>query len=231
MVWPGGARGGALFADRVDGGRRLARALERYRDAAGAIVLGLPRGGVPVAKAVAEHLQLPLDVYVVRKIGHPRQPELAIGAIASGGVMVSAPGMATGGLPAGVVEEVVARERAEIERRERAYRGDRPPLELADRTVIVVDDGLATGSTMLAAVRAIRAAGPERIVVAVPVGSTSACGALREVADQVVCLESPPYFRSVGEWYATFGQTSDAEVQAILGAEERSASREDAAGS
>jgi putative phosphoribosyl transferase len=225
MAWPGGVSGRAPFADRVDGGRRLARPLERYRKAPGGIVLGLPRGGVPVAKEVAEHLELPLDVYVVRKIGHPRQPELAIGAIASGGVMVAAPGIGQD-LPAGVVDEIVARERAEIARRERAYRGERPPLDLVGRPVIVVDDGLATGATMLAAVQAIRAAGPETIVVAVPVGSTVACGALRKVADEVVCLETPPHFRSVGEWYARFDQTSDQEVQALLGAEPGSISPE-----
>jgi len=206
-----------VFEDRVEAGRALAEALLVYRGATDAIVLALPRGGVPVGFEVAEALGLPLDVLVVRKLGLPGQPELAMGAIASGGALVLNEDVlrfAEGRVVA--LEQVQSREQVELERRERQYRGARPPLQLAGRTGILVDDGLATGATMEVAVRALRGLGAARIVVAVPVASRDALNRVAAVADEVVCLEAPMYFSAVGQWYRDFGQTSDAEVGELL---------------
>ncbi|MGB5101912.1 MAG: phosphoribosyltransferase [Steroidobacteraceae bacterium] len=206
-----------MFDDRVDAGRALAKALAARKDLAGAIVLALPRGGVPVAHEVAQSLGLPLDVLVVRKLGLPSQPELAMGAIASGGAVVLNEDVVRylGGR-LGALEEVKRRELAELTRRERAYRGERAPLEMAGRDAIVVDDGLATGATMEAAVRALRAGGAGRVIVAVPVASAEARERIAAVADEVVCLATPMFFNAVGQWYRDFGQTTDDEVRELL---------------
>lgn len=205
------------YADRAEAGRALANALTRHRAAPDTIVLGLPRGGVPVAYEVARALDLPLDVLVVRKLGLPQQPELAMGAIASGGALVVNDEVTRylGGR-AEAFEAVRVREQAELERREREYRGSRPPLEMTGRTAILVDDGLATGATMEAAVRALQSLGAGRVVVAVPVASVEARERIEAVADEVVCLASPMFFSAVGQWYADFGQTEDEEVRDLL---------------
>ncbi|MCJ7452734.1 MAG: hypothetical protein MUO39_09720, partial [Steroidobacteraceae bacterium] len=206
-----------IFQDRVDAGRALARALISFNGASDAIVLGLPRGGVPVASEVANALRLPLDVLVVRKLGLPWQPELAMGAIASGGAIVMNEDVlehAAGRRD--LVEQVKRRELAELERREREFRGTRPPIAVTGRTAIVVDDGLATGATMEAAVRALRSLGAARVVVAVPVASAEARQRIATLADEIVCLETPRYFSAVGQWYSDFEQTSDSEVSRLL---------------
>jgi predicted phosphoribosyltransferase len=208
-----------VFEDRVDAGRVLAKSLEAYRGARDAIVLALPRGGVPVGYEIAAALGLPLDVLVVRKLGLPWQPELAMGAIASGGAIVlneEVLGFARGSREA--LDGVRRTEQQELERRERAYRGAKPPLDLAGRIGILVDDGLATGATMEAAVRAVRSLGARRVVVAVPVASPEARDRIAAVADEVVCLEAPALFSAVGQWYRNFGQTSDSEVGELLAA-------------
>jgi predicted phosphoribosyltransferase len=217
------------FHDRREAGILLARALSRYAGRGDVTVLGLPRGGVPVAYEVAAALDAPLDVLVVRKIGVPGHEELAMGAIASGGIQVMDPRMAEqlGSSPRNVRERIDA-ERAELERRERAFRGDRGHPELAGRTVILVDDGLATGSSMYAAVAAVGTRKPAHIVVAVPVGSPEVCQAFRTHVDDVVCLRMPDPMYAVGLWYEDFSQTSDAEVRALL---DRAAERRAAAGS
>jgi putative phosphoribosyl transferase len=206
-----------MFADRAEAGRALAGALAAYRGVAGTVVLGLPRGGVPVAYEIAAALSLPLDVLVVRKLGLPAQPELAMGAIASGGALVLNEDVVryVGG-HGEALERVRAREQAELERREREYRGGRPTLELRGRTGILVDDGLATGATMEAAVRSLRALGAKRVVVAVPVASVEARDRIAAVADEVICLATPMLFSAVGQWYADFGQTEDEEVRRLL---------------
>jgi len=207
-----------IFENRVEAGRALAQALARPGRAPGAIVLGLPRGGVPVAYEVAQALGLPLDVLVVRKLGLPWQPELAMGAIASGGALVlNEDVLRHAGGREQALEQVRRRELAELERRERAFRGTRPPLDVAGRTAIIVDDGLATGATMEAAVRALKALRAERVVVAVPVASIEARDRVAAIADEVVCLEAPTYFSAVGQWYRDFDQTSDEEVCELLG--------------
>jgi len=205
------------FQDRTDAGRALAVLLTRYQADANAIVLALPRGGVPVGYEVATALGLPLDVLVVRKLGMPSQPELAMGAVASGGAVVLNADVLRY-LPAGsnAVEQVKARELQELARREKSYRGDRPALQMRGRTGIVVDDGLATGATMEAAVRALRSLDAERIVVAVPVTSVEARERIAAVADEVVCLQAPPFFSAVGQWYERFDQTEDDEVRELL---------------
>jgi predicted phosphoribosyltransferase len=206
-----------MYADRADAGRALANALAHLRAAPDAIVLGLPRGGVPVAYEVARALGLPLDVLVVRKLGLPQQPELAMGAIASGGaVVVNDEVVRYLGSRREAFEAVRACEQVELERRERDYRGARSPLELAERTAILVDDGLATGATMEAAVRALQSLRARRVVVAVPVASQEAVERIEALADEVVCLATPPFFSAVGQWYADFGQTEDAEVRDLL---------------
>ncbi|HXF98485.1 MAG TPA: phosphoribosyltransferase [Gaiellaceae bacterium] len=206
-----------MFHDRRHAGRLLADELRAYAGREDVLVLALPRGGVPVGYEVARALGVPLDVFVVRKLGVPGHEELAMGAIASGGVRVLNEAVVEA---LGIGEETIARAAAaaaeELERKERAYRGERGPLDLAGRTVILVDDGLATGSTMRAAVRAVRALGPERVVVAVPIASVQACASLRREADEVVCLRTPEPFDAVGLWYEDFTQTPDAEVRDLL---------------
>ena len=204
------------FKDRRDAGRKLANALGAWRGRSDVLVLGLPRGGVPVAWEVAQSLGAPLDVLVVRKLGFPGQEEFAMGAIASGGVRVM--GDMDGGWPVSerAVEAVVAREQAELVRRERLYRGDRAPPALAGKVLLLIDDGLATGATMCAAVQAARRGRPERIVVAVPVASREAVQSVGAFADEVVCVSTPEHFRAVGLWYEDFGQTGDEEVCELL---------------
>lgn len=205
------------FDDRVDAGRLLAERLEELGLPDDVLVLGLPRGGIPVAAEVAAALGAPLDALVVRKLGVPGHEELAFGAIALGGVRVLNDDVVrTAGLTGSDIERVTDRESDELARREVEYRGSRSPLEVRDRTVVVVDDGLATGATMAAAVSALRAGGSNRIVVAVPVGAPSTCAMLAERADEVVCLHQPHNFRAVGLWYRDFSPTTDEEVRAAV---------------
>jgi erythromycin esterase-like protein/predicted phosphoribosyltransferase len=205
------------FRDREQAGRLLAERLSGYAGRDDVVVLGLPRGGVPVAFEIAQALDAPLDVFLVRKLGVPGHQEYALGAIASGGVRVLNESLIERlGLPAEWIEAIDAKERRELDRRERAYRGERPPPDVAGRTVILVDDGLATGSTMLAALHAIRADEPARVVVAVPVADADVCDALRSVADEVVCLLTPQPLQAVGAWYENFEQTADGEVRDLL---------------
>jgi erythromycin esterase-like protein/predicted phosphoribosyltransferase len=205
------------FRARRHAGRVLAERLSGYAGRDDVIVLGLPRGGVPVAYEIARELRAPLDVFLVRKLGVPGHEEHALGAIATGGIRVlNKPVIESLGLPPEWIEAIDAKERRELQRRERAYRGDRPPPDVAGRTVILVDDGLATGSTMLAALHALRADEPARVVVAVPVADPGVCAALRDVADEVVCALTPQPLQAVGLWYDDFSQTSDDEVRALL---------------
>lgn len=192
------------------------------------LVLGLPRGGVPVAWEVARRLGAPFDVFVVRKLGFPGHEELAMGAIASGGVRVLNPEVMDYGVTREDLDEATEREQRELERRERLFRGDRPPVQVAGRTVILVDDGLATGSTMRAAVRALRQQGAGRIVVAVPIAAPSVCVEMQDEADEVVCAATPQAFRAVGLWYDDFSQTTDEEVRELL--DRAAATRESAQG-
>lgn len=216
-VWRMLLEGRTMFRDRQEAGRRLAERLTRYADRSNVIVLALPRGGVPVAFEVARRLRAPLDVFVVRKLGLPGHEELAMGALASGGTLVINDQVVdVYGIPGDVIESVAQDEAAELARREAAYRGDRPVIDVAGRTVILVDDGLATGATMRAAVEALRKRGPERIVAAVPVGSAFTCAELASVVDDVVCVITPEPFYGVGAWYSDFGQTTDEEVRRIL---------------
>ncbi|GGX77298.1 hypothetical protein GCM10007160_00610 [Litchfieldella qijiaojingensis] len=206
------------FRDRHDAGQALAEALSHYRQTPDLLVLALPRGGVPVAWEVAQALDAELDVLVVRKIGVPWQPEVAMGAIAGNGVRVMHDDMIRSlRIPQDEIDAIVRDETMELERRETTYRGHRPPLRIKNRTVIVVDDGLATGATMQAAVKALRAQSPARIVVAVPVSPPDTADDMARVADDVVCLMQPPGFAAVGQWYQRFDQTSDEEVQELLG--------------
>jgi putative phosphoribosyl transferase len=191
--------------------------LERYGGAEGLAVLALPRGGVPVAFEVAVRLGAPLDVFVVRKLGVPWDEELAMGAVASGGVRVlNRDVIGAFEIAERTIDEATAREQHEVARRERAYRGDRAPVDVAGQTVILVDDGLATGSTMTAAVVGIREFAPKRIVVAVPIASPSTCEKLATQVDEMICAATPEPFDSVGAWYADFEQTSDSAVRALL---------------
>ena len=213
-MWP-------RFQDRREAGDRLAERLHAYANRPDAIVLALPRGGVPVAYEVAEQLRVPLDVFVVRKLGVPGQEELAMGALASGGVRVLDEDLVRmAGVSAEDIERVTAGASAELSRQERRYRGERAFPDVRDKIVILVDDGLATGSTMRAAVQALRAQRPPpppaAIVVGVPVGAPETCEALRAIADDVVCVETPEPFRAVGLWYENFSQTTDDEVHALL---------------
>lgn len=205
------------FQDRREAGMELARSLEAYKGRDDAVVLALPRGGVPVAYEVARELGVPMDVFVVRKLGVPGHQELAMGAIASGDVLVLNDDVVGWyRIPQAVIDEVARREEAELERRERAYRDGRKPAELSGRTVLLIDDGLATGSTMKAAVQAARAFKPARIVVAVPVGAPDTCRELAAIADEVICARTPEPFSAVGLWYRDFDQTSDDEVRGLL---------------
>jgi putative phosphoribosyl transferase len=208
-----------IFSNRTQAGQLLGDAVLARLGREPAVVLGLPRGGVPVAVGVARALGADLDVLVVRKVGVPTQPELAMGAVGPGGVTVRnedvlamLPGAASR------FEAVAAAERAEVARRERAFRGDRPPLVLTDRSAVLVDDGVATGATLRAAIAAARALGAARVVVAVPVASAEAVQMLEAEADEVICLEQPAYFMAVGQCYASFPQVSDAEVRTFLAA-------------
>ena len=204
------------FIDRRDAGRRLAAELERLRGS-NVVVVGLPRGGVPVAFEIARALAAPLDVIVVRKLGVPFQPELGMGAIGEGGtIIVNDEVVRMAGVSAEELGAVEAGERAELERRVRRYRGGRPPVSLAGRTVVVVDDGVATGSTARAACQVARAQGADRVVLAVPVAPLESVATLRKEADEVVCLETPAWFPAVGAFYEDFSQTSDGEVVALL---------------
>jgi putative phosphoribosyl transferase len=209
-----------IFAHRAGAGRRLADRLHDYAGRDDVVVLGLARGGVPVAHEVATALDAPLDVFVVRKLGMPGQEELAIGAIAPGEVVVVNERWARR-MPPAAIQFVIARERLELSGAERKYRGDRPPLELKGKTVIVVDDGLATGASMRAAVRSIRRLDPKEIVVAVPVGAKESVEDLRKEADKVVCLAVPDEFTAVSLWYTDFPQVNDEEVHELLSSGDR----------
>lgn len=207
----------SLFHDRRDAGRRLAEHLLDYQGQ-DVVVLALPRGGVPVGCEVARALGAPLDVFLVRKLGMPGHEELAMGALASGGIRVLNEEVVRAyGIPPRIIDAVTERERQELQRREREYRGDYPPMDVTGRTVLVVDDGLATGSSMRAAVRALRQKRPRKIVVAVPVSAASTCAEIGREADESVCLYTPEPFFSVGSWYEDFSQTTDDEVQSCLG--------------
>ena len=211
------------FRNRREAGRKLAEKLARYAGRDDVIVLGLARGGVPVAYAVASHLGLPLDVFIVRKLGVPGYGELAMGAIASGGVRVLNDDVMRALEPHAekILETVTIREAAELERRELEYRDDRPPLEVRGRVVILVDDGLATGASMRAAAAALRQKGVAKIVVAVPVGAPDTCREFEEEVDETICAIAPEDFHGVGQFYEDFSQTSDDEVRELLAASAR----------
>jgi putative phosphoribosyl transferase len=210
------------FRDRVHAGQYLAERLPEYAKAPDAIVLGLPRGGVVVAAEVARRLELPLDIFLVRKLGVPGYEELAMGAIASGGVRVmNEDVLRQASISESAVEAVTRREEQELIRRERAYRGNRPPLDVKQLTVILVDDGLATGATMRAAVTALRRQGPKRIVVAVPTAAPDTCDDFRAEVDEILCAMTPTPFYAVGAGYEDFSQTTDEEVQQLLKAARR----------
>jgi predicted phosphoribosyltransferase len=207
----------ARYRDRRDGGRQLAAALAQYANRRDVIVLALPRGGVPVGFEVATQLGAPLEVFVVRKLGVPGHEELAMGALASGGVRVLDEDLIrVAGVSAEEVQRITEAEQAELDRREREYRGDRPFPDVRGKTAILVDDGLATGASMRAAVAALRLDGPARIVVAVPVAAPETCDAFQSIADDVVCPVTPESFQAVGLWYDDFSQTTDDEVHELL---------------
>ena len=206
-----------LFRDRTEAGRKLAQKLKAYANREDVIVLGLPRGGVPVAFEVAKTLNAPLDVFLVRKLGVPGQKEFAMGAIASGGVRIlNRKVIESLHISQEAIARTAAQEQRELERREYAYRGDRPSLDLSDRTVILVDDGLATGATMQAAAIAIRQQHPKQIIAAVPVSAPKTCNEFRVKVDEIICAETPRPFIAVGVWYRNFAQTTDAQVQDLL---------------
>ena len=205
------------FHDRREAGQLLARQLSQYKGRGDVVVLGLPRGGVPVAYEIARDLRAPLDVFVVRKLGVPWQPELAMGAIAGRGTEVLNGDVVTAyRIPPHVIRTVAEREARELRRRLEEYRGDRPFPDLHGQLVILVDDGLATGSSMRAAVQAVRKEQPRAIVVAVPVAAPTTCNEFRDLVDHIVCLRTPPDFAAVGRWYEDFSQTTDAEVRELL---------------
>ena len=214
------------FANRREAGVELALRLRQYSGRNDVIVLALPRGGVPVAFEVAEALDAPLDVFLVRKLGLPGHPELAIGAIASGGIRVlNDEVLRWYGVPDAAIETVARAEQAELERREQEYRHGRAPVDLQGRAAILIDDGLATGSTMKAAVAAARRPAPARVVVAVPVGPPSSCEEMAEIADETVCARIPQPFSAVGQWYRDFSQTTDEEVRELLEAHAKASTR------
>src|SRR5206468_8889937 len=206
-----------VFENRAEAGRQLAEKLDKYSGREDVIVLGLPRGGVPVAYEVAKRLRAPLDVFIVRKLGVPGFEELAAGAIASGGVRVLNEDVVRA-IPYATeaIEAVTAKETAELQRREQIYREGRPAPELREKIVILVDDGLATGATMRAAVKALRQQGAAKIVVAVPVGPPDTCREIEQEADETICLSTPPFFQAVGQYYEDFSQTSDEDVRELL---------------
>ncbi len=206
------------FADRREAGRRLAEQLLPLADEH-PIVVALPRGGVPVAKEIATALGAPLEILAVRKLGAPHNPEFGIGAVAEdGSCLIDTGSVEKLGIAKGALDSIIARETAELRRRVSAYRGERPPLELEGRTVIVVDDGIATGVTDTTALRAVRRQNPRRVILAVPVCAPGSATRLREEADEVICLLAPPLLYGVGQWYRDFSQVSDQEVVSILGA-------------
>jgi putative phosphoribosyl transferase len=206
-----------IFRDRIDAGRILAEELGVYANRKDVVILALPRGGVPVAVEVAKVLNAPLDVFLVRKLGVPGHEELAMGAIASGNVQVVNRDLVNRlSIPERLIQAAAKKERQELIRRERLYRDDRPAPEVTDKTVILVDDGLATGASVSAAVKALRQQYPKRIVIAVPTAAASTCEALREIADEVICASTPQPFSSVGAWYEDFSQTTDDEVRELL---------------
>jgi putative phosphoribosyl transferase len=206
-----------LFQDRYEAGRVLASRLMQYANQPDVVVLALPRGGVPVGYEVAKALHVPLDVFVVRKLGVPGHEELAMGAIASDGVRVLNEDLVRAlGIPESLIDRIVEREQRELERREREYREGRPPLAVRGRTVILVDDGLATGSSMRVAATAVKQLQPARVIVAVPVASPATCAEFQSEVDQVVCAVTPEPFWAVGQWYEDFSQTSDEEVRELL---------------
>src|SRR3954470_7009341 len=205
------------FRNRAETGRLLPAGLCQYAGPDDAVALGLPRGGVLVAFEVARGLGAPLDVFLVRKLGVPGHEELAFGAIATGGVRLLNPDVVRGlGIPPQIIDRVTAHERTELERREREYRGDRPPPDVRGKTVILIDDGLATGASMRAAVAALRQQRPARIVVAVPIAAPSTCEEFQDEVDEVVCARTPEPFYAVGLWYEDFSQTTDEEVRELL---------------
>jgi predicted phosphoribosyltransferase len=206
-----------MFRDRRHAGELLAALLGNYRERAESAILALPRGGVPVAAAVARSLALPLDVFLVHKIGAPGEPELAIGAVSMDGLVVlDRQTIAIMGISDAALESAIAHEREKLLRKERLYRGNRPPLSLTGQTIILVDDGLATGYTMLAAVRAVRRRQPATLVVAVPVALQETLNRLRTEADEVVCVDTPKRLEAVGQFYEDFSQVSDEQVQEYL---------------
>src|SRR6266700_6334312 len=206
-----------LFEDRFEAGRLLASKLEEFTNRNDVVVLALPRGGVPVGYVVAQALHAPLDVFVVRKLGTPGQEELAMGALASGGITVLNREVVQAlGIPQQTIEAVIAREQPELERREREYRNGRPAAEVGGRTVILVDDGLATGSSMRVAAKALKKKSAAQIVVAVPVASPSTCAEFEAEVDKVICATTPEPFWAVGQWYRNFSQTTDEEVRELL---------------
>jgi len=205
------------FLDRRDGGRQLAAKLSEYADQPDVIALALPRGGVPVAHEVARVLDVPLDLLIVRKLGLPGREELAIGAIASGGIRILNEDIVHAlSVDPEVIDRVTEQEMEELQRRQQQYRGDRAALEVRDRTVILIDDGLATGASMLAAVQALRTRNPARIIVAVPAAAPQAIDLLRKKVDKIVCVMAPDPFEGVGKWYEDFSQTTDEEVRMLL---------------
>lgn len=206
-----------FFKDRSDAGRKLAQKMQAYVYRDDVIVLGLPRGGVPVAFEVAQAINAPLDIFLVRKLGVPGHEELAMGAIASGGVRVLNEDVVNYlGVPNRIIDQVAEREQQELERRERAYRGGRPLPELRHRTVILVDDGLATGASMRAAVAALRTHDPSRVIVAVPTAAPETCEVFEDIVDDIICAITPRPFLGVGAWYEEFSQTTDDEVRTLL---------------
>jgi putative phosphoribosyl transferase len=207
----------ALFKDRTDAGKKLAKELSKYANRADVLILALPRGGVPVAFEVAKELNVKLDVFIVRKLGVPQNEELAMGAIASDNIRVLNEDVVRSyQIPENVIDTVTANELRELERRERTYRENRPKPEISGKTVILIDDGLATGATMQAATAALKTKNPAKIVIAVPTAATDTCRAFEEKVDEIICIATPEPFYGVGAWYGDFSQTTDEEVCKLL---------------